>query len=121
MVSSWTYRLSQEKIGKQKDCELVSEWQTSIINHLYWCVSSTNDDKSDLIKAKWLSLDNYIHNVHREHSKDFPKCAHGRLIIKGKDRKRKWFKRCMFVELSCMCAHVFIWKLLFQTRRLVRN
>ena len=85
----------------------MSEWQRSIINHLYWCVSSTNNDKSDLIKAKWLSLDNHIHNVHRKHSKDFPKCAHGKL--KGQDRKRKWFKRRMFVEFSCMHEHTYLY------------
>ena len=86
-----------KKIGKQKNCELVCEWQRSIINHLYWCVSSSNDDDSELIKAKWLSLDNHIHNVHRKHSKKIPKCAHKRL--RGKDRKRKWFKRRIFIHM----------------------
>ena len=91
------FRKKLEKIGKQKNCELVCEWQRTIINHLYWCVSSSNDDGSELIKAKWLSLDNHIHNVHRKHSKEFPKCAHKRL--RGKDRKRKWFKRRMFIHM----------------------
>ena len=36
---------------------MVAEWQKSIINHLYWCVSSTPANDSELIKAKWLSLD----------------------------------------------------------------
>ena len=33
-----------EKLGKQKSCEIVCEWQKSIINHLYWCVSSSSND-----------------------------------------------------------------------------
>ena len=91
------FRKKLEKLGKQKGCELVCEWQKSIINHLYWCVSSSsNDDDNDnstneLIKAKWLSLDNHVHNVHKKNSKEFPKCLHGRL--RGRDKKKKWFKR----------------------------
>ena len=85
------FRKKLDKLGKQKDCELVSEWQKSIINHLYWCVSSTPADDGELIKAKWLSLDNHIHNVHRRHGKKFPKCAHGRLG--RQNRNRKWLQR----------------------------
>ena len=73
------FRKKLDKLGKQKNCEVISEWQKSIINHLYWCVSSSPADDSELITAKWLSLDNHIHNVHRRHGKKFPKCAHGRL------------------------------------------
>ena len=82
------FRKKLEKLGKQKGCELVCEWQKSIINHLYWCVSSSSDDdSSELIKAKWLSLENHVHNVHKKHSKEFPKCLHGRL--RGRDKKEK--------------------------------
>ena len=38
-----------EKLGKQKNCEMVAEWQKSIINHLYWCVLSTPANDSELI------------------------------------------------------------------------
>ena len=69
------FRKKLEKLGKQKGCELVCEWQKSIINHLYWCVSSSsnddNDDNSELVKAKWLSLDNHVHNVHKSTVKSF--------------------------------------------------
>ncbi|XP_065894356.1 uncharacterized protein [Dysidea avara] len=85
------FRKKFEKLGKQKDCELVSEWQKSIINHLYWCASTTPDDDSELVQAKWLSLDNHVHDVHRRHSTKFPKCSHGRL--RRQERKKKWFKR----------------------------
>lgn len=66
-------------------------WVKSIINHLYWCVASTPDGNETIIKAKWLSLDNHLHNVHRGHSKDFPKCLHGRL--RGRDKNKKWLKK----------------------------
>jgi len=36
-----------------------------LANHLYWCVSTTPDDDSELVQAKWLSLDNHVHDVHR--------------------------------------------------------
>lgn len=88
------FRKKLEKLAKQKGCELVCEWQKSIINHLYWCVSSSSNDdgnNDELVKAKWLSLDNHVHNVHKKHSKEFPKCLHGRL--RGRDKKKKWFKR----------------------------
>ena len=30
-------------LAKQKDCQLVGEWERSLVNHLYWCVVSTAD------------------------------------------------------------------------------
>ena len=79
-----------QALAKQKDCEVVGKWEKSIINHLYWCVASTPSGNETIIKAKWLSLDNHLHNVHRGHSKDFPKCLHGRL--RRRDNK-KWLKK----------------------------
>ena len=89
-----------DKLGKQKDCELVGEWQKSIINHLYWCVSTSPDGDSELVQAKWLSLDNHIHNIHKRHGQKFPKCAHGRL--RRQDRKKKWFKRRKYAAYHYM-------------------
>ena len=80
-----------EIIGKTKDCELVHEWIRSIVNHLYWSVSSCADGNSEEMEAKWTSLDNHVHNVHTHHSKIFKKCLHKRLT--GRNRKKKWFKR----------------------------
>ena len=85
-------RKKLEALAKKKGYDLVAKWQKSIINHLYWCVSSTTDGNGDVIKAKWLSLDRHLHNLHRNHSdKLFPQCAHGRLV--GRDQTKKWFKR----------------------------
>ena len=86
-------RKKLEALAKQKDCQLVGEWQRSIINHLYWCVVSSPEDEGELVKAKWLSLDNHIHNQHTDHSELFPKCFHGDL------QERKWFKRRTFVNI----------------------
>ena len=80
-----------EALAKQKDCNIVGEWQKSILNHLYWCVASSPNGDSELVQAKWLSLENHIHNVHRGHSKKFPKCTHPRL--QASERNKKWLKR----------------------------
>ena len=83
------FRKKLEALAKQKDCELVGQWQRIIINHMYWCVASTPDGSGELVKAKWLSLEHHIHNIHTRHSTLFPMCAHGEL---GLGRK-KWFRR----------------------------
>lgn len=79
----------------------------SVINHLYWCVASTStsSDHGDLIKAKWLSLENHIHNVHTHKNKDFQKCAHGKL--RGRDKNKQWFKRrkCAYLSAIDMILH----------------
>ncbi len=69
-------------MAREKDCELVGEWKRSIINQ------PTGD--GELITAKWISLDNHIHNKHQGHGKPFSKCAHKPLKRAG--RKKKWFK-----------------------------
>ena len=68
-----------EALAKQKGCELVGEWQHILINHLYWCVVSTPINEREVIKAKWLSLGNHIHNQHSDHGELYPKCSHGEL------------------------------------------
>lgn len=79
-----------DPLAKLKDCELVGEWKRSLVNHLYWSAVSTPNGDGEMIQAKWLSLDNHIHNKHRGHGKPFPKCAHKNLKRAG--RKKKWFK-----------------------------
>ena len=85
------FRKKVQKLTKEKDCELIGEWEKSLVNHLYWCASSTPSGNGEEIRAKWLSLDNHIHNKHSGHSKLFKKCQHGRLT--GHAKKKKWFKR----------------------------
>ena len=90
------FRKKLEAAAKQKDCGIIGNWQRSIINHLYWCVASTMDGDTDTILAKWLSLDNHVHNKHTHSDIKFPMCVHGSLT--GNERKKKWFKRRMFVN-----------------------
>ena len=61
---------------KEKGCALIGEWKKSLVNHLYWSVGlPTTDGKGEMIRAKWISLDNHIHNKHKGHSKIFPACT----------------------------------------------
>ena len=76
--------------AKQRDCERIGEWQKSIVNHLYWCIVSTPSCDFTVVKAKWLSLDNHVHNVHTGHGDGYPECGHDRLYTQ---RRKKWFKR----------------------------
>ena len=74
-----------------KGCELIGEWLRSILNHFYWCVASTPSGDPDVIEAKWCSLENHVHNVHRHHGAIFPACEHD--PIPRSNRRKKWFKR----------------------------
>ncbi len=82
------------KFAKDKECELISKWKKSIINHLYWCAVSTREGNGELIQENWLSIDNHIHNKHKKHAKWFPACQHKRIQTRG--RRKKWFKRREF-------------------------
>ena len=79
-----------DALVKEKDCEIVGKWKKSLINHLYWAAVSTPDGNGELIQAKWQSVDNHIHNKHKEHGKLFPACKHKQ--VKKRGRKKKWFK-----------------------------
>eukprot|EP00057_Strongylocentrotus_purpuratus_P024708 XP_011679182.1 PREDICTED: uncharacterized protein LOC105445380 [Strongylocentrotus purpuratus] len=37
-------------VAKMKDCELAGLWQRSIINHVYWCASSTPDGDGEMME-----------------------------------------------------------------------
>ena len=53
---------------------------------MYCCVVSKPDRNGDIIKAKLLSLNNHLHDVHSGHSDLFPVCAHDELQCQ--DRKK---------------------------------
>ena len=79
-----------DALVKEKSCELVGEWKRILVNHLYWSAVSTPNEKGEVMRAKWMSLDNHIHNKHKGHSKEFLSCKHKTLW--GRRRKKKWFK-----------------------------
>lgn len=72
-------RKKLEKISKLKECKIIGLWIKSICNYLYWCAVSTPDGNPYIIKEKWLSLVNHVHNQHKDYS-------HGRL--RGRQRKK---------------------------------
>ena len=47
------FRKKVDAAAKQKGCEIIGNWRRSIINHLYWCVSSTPDGDAET-----------VHNIH---------------------------------------------------------
>ena len=75
---------------RKKTVEKLEGGKKSVINHMFWCAATTDDnDDGDIREAKWLSITNHIKNKHRGHgNKLFSKCVHGRLV--GRDRKKKW-------------------------------
>ena len=101
------FRKKIEALSKEKGCEIVGEWQKSLLNHLYWSVSSTQDGDGDMIKAKWMSIDNHIHNVHVNDSDRFPVCAHPPLT--EDERKKKWFKRREYKLYMLEDFYVFLY------------
>lgn len=86
-----------EALAKQKDYEHVAKWQSSIINHLYWCAASTLDCNNEMIKIKWFSLENHIHSEHNRHGKIFSASTHGKLV--GQERNKKWFRRSKYTTI----------------------
>ena len=80
-----------DALATKKDCAVVKKWKKSVVNHMFWCASSTDDDDADLKEAKWLSITDHIMDKHLGHENPlFPKCLHGRL--RGRERKKKWLK-----------------------------
>ena len=73
------FRKKVEAVAKLKDCELVGQRTKSLLNHLYWCAASTPNGNGDEIKAKWISLNNHIHNSHHGHGEIYPSCRNGPL------------------------------------------
>ena len=53
---------------------------------LYWSAVSTPSGDGEMILAKWISLDNHIHNKHKQHGKLFPVCKHKAIQKKRKEK-----------------------------------
>ena len=94
------FRKKVEALAKTKECEIVGKWIKSMVNHIYWCAASTPDGDSNMMKCKWLSLDNHLHNVHEGHSSSFPTCLHGplpeprrKLWLSPRNQMRKLYKQ----------------------------
>lgn len=67
-------------IAKQKDCEIVSDWVQSCINHLHWSATTTEDGDGDVILAKFKVFLSHILDKHTDlNDQLFNKCAHGEI------------------------------------------
>ena len=79
------------KKAKKKCNEDLLPWIQSVSNHLWWSVSTCDEDVS-VMKEKWLSI---IHHVSNKHSwkgcKHFKKCVHHRLSRREK-KQVPWLK-----------------------------
>ena len=60
----------------------MADWSRSMINHLYWCVMSSNGNEEE-VKEKWLSLANHLHNKHKGHGKIYKRFSNRRINENG--------------------------------------
>ncbi|XP_046548601.1 uncharacterized protein LOC124258581 [Haliotis rubra] len=83
-------RKKLEALAKEKDCEALSPWIKSIVNHLYWCAASTPHGDPELVLEKWRSVINHVQNIHVGHGARFNECQHP---LEGSEApKKKWLK-----------------------------
>ena len=93
-----------EAAAKETGCELIKEWQQSIINHMYWSAISTTVDQCEVIHAKWELIVNHTQHIHRHESAFFPDCGHEPL---RDGKQRKWFKPGKFDQsYKNLCKNV---------------
>ena len=79
-------------LGKQTDCGVVERWRHSIINHLYWCAATTEENCGDLLLAKWKSVMEHVCNNHDGFDDDlFSQCAHQHLDATA-CRAKEWIE-----------------------------
>ena len=64
-----------EALAKLKGCEELAPWIKSIINHLYWCASSSQGNGLEM-EHKWISVLHHIVSIHQGHGELFPVCLH---------------------------------------------
>ena len=79
------FRKKAEILDSQKDCGIIEQWLTSIVNHLHCSASSSARaaNYGDVVSAKWQSLSNHIQNIYTGHNEQFPNCLYDTLT-------RKW-------------------------------
>ncbi|KAF3842786.1 hypothetical protein F7725_001635 [Dissostichus mawsoni] len=81
-----------QTLAKNRDCQTLKPWVSSIVNHLYWSVVSTPAGDSDLIVAKWKSVVSHIQNRHNGFGEPFASCAHPDL--NGREVRKPWLTPC---------------------------
>jgi solute carrier family 8 (sodium/calcium exchanger) len=77
-------------LSKEKDCQDLTQWIKSLVNHLYWVPTSTQEGEDQLRWEKWTSISNHVQNIHHGHGELFHECEHEDL--EGRNRRKKWLK-----------------------------
>ncbi|XP_064469150.1 uncharacterized protein LOC135383732 [Ornithodoros turicata] len=85
-----------------KKHQVLQKWCPSILNHLYWCARTSNDN-GELVLAKWLTILRHVIDIH-EHQGLHARCAHGdigeRLWLHGGNLQ--YFKEAGIAKHSCI-------------------
>lgn len=89
-------------LAKDRECAALQPWVASVVNHIYWCASSTEPGQPDTIIAKWLSILNHMANIHIHDDERFPRCLHG--ILEGREAQKQWLQPCKSLW-GPECAH----------------
>lgn len=76
------------------------DWTQSIINHLYWCASSTPTGDPQMMLEKFLSIENHVQNKHSGHAGElFVECAHEPISAEA-ERTKAWLEPGEFLGMS---------------------
>ncbi|XP_064474013.1 uncharacterized protein LOC135388390 [Ornithodoros turicata] len=59
-----------------KQHQVLQKWSPTIINHLYWC-ARTSDDDGELVLAKWQTILRHVIDIHEHPGSLHERCAHG--------------------------------------------
>ena len=70
---------------------MILEWQSAIINHLYWVAASTpeNVDWKDIVLSKWKSLCSHIVNVHKHPNQPYSKWMNVSIPGVNEEKRKK--------------------------------
>lgn len=80
MVYSLGVGKKLEKACATKGCQELATWKKSILNHLWWTVSSTPDLSYEDKQAKWQSVLFHVQDIHTNLPfSAFSECAHDEL------------------------------------------
>ncbi len=61
---------------KTKGFADLADWIVSVINHLYWSVTSS-EGNADLAIEKWTSVCNHVAEIHEHDGPLYKNCTHG--------------------------------------------
>ncbi|XP_064460267.1 uncharacterized protein LOC135370451 [Ornithodoros turicata] len=63
-------------VSRTKQHQVFQMWSPTIVNHLYWC-ARTSDDNGELTLAKWKTILRHVIDIHEHPDSLHERCAHG--------------------------------------------